>query len=173
MTTFELPFPLESVSSFFGPRRIMAESREIIPLWAEVPPVGDIIWEDHTGIDYRQPEGTPIHCPADGVASLVTDGSEPEGFSIYIQHGEHGAVMSMCAHLSGIPDLEEGQRVSQGQVIGYVGSSGNSTGPHLHFETLVRGIPYNPLTISTKWTHCNSVDWDSTANTQEEINGGN
>ena len=113
-------------------------------------------------IDYRQEGGTPIHCPADGVVSLVTDGSESEGFSIYIQHGEHGAVMSMCAHLSGIPDLEEGQRVSQGQVIGYVGSSGNSTGPHLHLETLVRGIPHNPLTVSSKWESTYSgVEWDS------------
>lgn len=162
MTTFELPFPLESVSSFFGPRRVHTATRELVSPLAEVPEGAPVEWEDHHGIDYRQEGGTPIHCPADGVVSLVTDGSESEGFSIYIQHGEHGAVMSMCAHLSGIPDLEEGQRVSQGQVIGYVGSSGNSTGPHLHLETLVRGIPHNPLTVSSKWESTYSgVEWDS------------
>ena len=160
--SFELPFPIDSISSHFGPRLINPETGELIPLWGDQLALSRGVWEDHTGTDFRQPGGTPIHCPADGVVSLVTDGSESEGFSIYIQHGEHGAVMSMCAHLSGIPDLEEGQRVTQGQIIGYVGSSGNSTGPHLHLETLVRGIPHNPLTVSSKWESTYSgVEWDS------------
>ena len=160
--SFELPFPIDSISSHFGPRLINPETGELIPLWGDQLALSRGVWQEHDGADFRQPGGTPIHCPADGVVSLVTDGSESEGFSIYIQHGEHGAVMSMCAHLSGIPDLKEGQRVPQGQVIGYVGSSGNSTGPHLHLETLVRGIPHNPLTVSSKWESTYSgVEWDS------------
>lgn len=156
--TFQLPFEIDgSVSSHFGLRQITPTDP----------------WIEHTGIDWRKPVGTPVIAAADGVVSLVLDDVDDAGYAIYIQHGEHGAVLSAYCHLDSDPLFAEMDRVKQGDVIGYVGDSGNSSDSHLHFEVLVRGIPYNPLTISTKWTHYNSVDWDSTANTQEEINGGN
>lgn len=171
MTSFTLPFELDSVSSYFGPRLIVEASGELVDPWDEITAL-NAVWQSHDGIDYRADEGTEVLSPADGVVSLVTDDDAPAGFSIHVQHGT-GAVMSISAHLMGKPNFQFGDVVKAGDVIGHVGSTGNSTGPHLHFSTLVRGIPYNPLTISTKWTHYNSVDWDSTANTQEEINGGN
>lgn len=168
--TFELPFEIGSASSHFGPRLIHPITRELIPLWSDSTTLGMGVWEDHEGIDYRQPGGTPVHCPADGVVSRVTDDEDSEGYAVYVTHGDHNAVISLCAHLSGRPDLEKGDAVSQGQIIGYVGDSGNSTGPHLHFGVLVRGVPYNPATVSSNWDYYLSVDWDSTENKETNAN---
>lgn len=162
MSDFKLPFPLESVTSFFGPRQVTAESRELVSPWSPTPPLEDVVWEDHEGFDFGQPGGTPVVCPADGVVSRVTDDDDSEGYAVYVSHGEHNAVLSVVAHLSGRPDLVEGQSVTQGQVIGYVGDSGNSTGPHLHFGVLIKGIAYNPLSVQSNWSYFLSVDWDST-----------
>ena len=162
MSEFTLPFPIDSISSHFGPRLINPETGELIPLWGDQLALSRGVWEEHMAIDYRQNAGTPILCPADGVVSRVTDGDDSEGYAVYISHGENSAVLSVCAHLSGRPDLEKGQAVSRGQIIGYVGDSGNSTGPHCHFGVLIRGIPYNPLTVAANWGYYLSVDWDST-----------
>ena len=160
--TFELPFDISSASSNFGPRLVHPVTRELIPFWSDSTTLSFGVWEDHAGIDYRQNPGTPILCPADGVVSRVTDDDDSEGYAVYISHGETSAVLSVCAHLSGRPDLEEGQAVSQGQIIGHVGDSGNSTGPHCHFGVLIRGVPYNPLTVAANWGYYLSVGWDST-----------
>ena len=150
--TFNLPFEYDgSVTRHFG------------PVWNGVE-FGD----DHLGIDWRRDEGEPVKCPADGTVSLITDNDDEAGFSLWVQHTP--AVISVFAHLMERPLIEVGDFVTQDEVIGYVGSTGNSTDPHLHFETIVLGEHYNPVTVSTKWDYYSSVDWDSTATNPEEMN---
>jgi len=95
----------------------------------------------HTGDDIRGSYGTPIHAAAAGkVISITNEGAY--GLHTVISHG--GALSTMYAHQSATA-VTVGQVVRQGQVIGYVGSSGWVTGPHLHFEVHVNGVPYDPL----------------------------
>jgi murein DD-endopeptidase MepM/ murein hydrolase activator NlpD len=95
----------------------------------------------HPGIDIAASSGTPIHAAASGRVAL---GAFTGGYGNYtcIQHG--GALSSCYAHQSRIA-VSVGQSVRQGQVIGYVGSTGHSTGPHLHFEVRINGAVTNPL----------------------------
>jgi peptidoglycan hydrolase-like protein with peptidoglycan-binding domain len=97
----------------------------------------------HTGIDYAASSGTPVR--AAGAGRVTFAGWHPGGwgFLVSIAHGR--GVRSMSAHLSRI-DVKVGQRVAAGETIGAVGSSGNSTGPHLHFELRLRGAAVDPLT---------------------------
>jgi murein DD-endopeptidase MepM/ murein hydrolase activator NlpD len=83
----------------------------------------------HSGADYSAPAGEPVLAAADGVAALV-DEHFFAGRSVFIDHGD--GLISMYFHLSAI-EVEQGETVSRGQVIGRVGSSGRATGPHLHF----------------------------------------
>ncbi len=94
----------------------------------------------HTGLDLRGEKGEPVHATADGkVAIAGRDGGY--GNLIEIDHG-HG-LSTRYGHLSEI-DVKVGQRVHIGQVIGKIGSTGRSTGPHLHYETRINGEPVNP-----------------------------
>lgn len=95
----------------------------------------------HTGVDMGAPSGTPIRAFAGGIVVDTASGG-PYGNHTFISHGN--GLFSMYAHQSRF-GVSEGQRVAKGQVIGYVGSTGYSTGPHLHFEVHVGGTPYNPL----------------------------
>ncbi len=95
----------------------------------------------HTGLDIGASSGTPILATASGlVVSTATGG--PYGWHTLISHG--GGLFSMYAHQSRF-GVSEGQRVVAGQVIGYVGSTGWSTGAHLHFEIHIGSKPYNPM----------------------------
>ena len=98
----------------------------------------------HEGVDLVAPTGTPVVAAADG---LVV-GAGPNGRYgnwIRIEHG--GKLATVYGHLSGFaPNLQPGSIVSRGDVIGYVGSTGRSTGAHLHFELQVDGKPVNPIT---------------------------
>ena len=94
----------------------------------------------HKGVDLAAPSGTPVYATADGYVSKA------EWFSSYGKYIaiEHGADMqTRFAHLSGI-EVNEGQRVRKGDLIGYVGSTGRSTGPHLHYEVRVAGLAVDP-----------------------------
>lgn len=95
----------------------------------------------HTGVDLRAGYGTPIRAAADGIVIDVASGGA-YGRRTLISHG--GGMTTMYAHQSRI-SVTEGERVDKGQVIGYVGSTGYSTGPHLHFEVHINGVPRNPL----------------------------
>jgi len=87
----------------------------------------------HQGIDIMADFGTPVLAAADGEIAKFHD-SERGGVSIY-QRDESGRLLFYYAHLGArAPGLREGQRVRQGDVIGYVGATGNATTPHLHFE---------------------------------------
>jgi murein DD-endopeptidase MepM/ murein hydrolase activator NlpD len=95
----------------------------------------------HTGIDLSAGYGTAIRSAAAGKVVYVQN-SGAYGLHTIVDHGD--GVETMYAHQSSVA-VSLGQVVSQGQTIGYVGSTGFSTGPHLHWEVHVNGVPYNPL----------------------------
>lgn len=95
----------------------------------------------HEGIDIAVAEGTPVRAAKSGTVILA---SYYGGYGNYICV-DHGGGLSTCyAHLSGYAS-STGQRVSQGQVIGYSGNTGSSTGPHLHFEVRINGAAQDPM----------------------------
>ena len=95
----------------------------------------------HKGIDLGAPTGTPIHATADGIVSRA-DNFGSYGLYVALEHG--GEIQTRYAHMSRL-NVAEGQRVKKGEVIGFVGSTGRSTGPHLHYEVRVRGEAVNPI----------------------------
>lgn len=100
----------------------------------------------HKGIDLAAPEDTPVLAAGDGVISFMDD-EEGYGELIIIEH-ENG-YQTRYGHLEDYADdLEVGSPVRQGQLIGYVGETGITSGPHLHFEIRINGVAHNPLTVS-------------------------
>ena len=95
----------------------------------------------HYGIDIGARTGTPIYAPKAGTVTSVNCGSG-YGICTIIDHG--GGVATLYAHQSR-SDVHPGQAVSQGQEIGLVGCTGFCTGPHLHFEVRLNGVPHNPI----------------------------
>jgi murein DD-endopeptidase MepM/ murein hydrolase activator NlpD len=95
----------------------------------------------HTGIDIAAAYGTPIHAAAAG-RIIYAGGMDGYGNLVFVDHG--GGISTGYAHQSSIA-VSNGQTVSQGQVIGYVGCTGHCFGPHLHFEVRVNGSPVDPL----------------------------
>ncbi|WP_370533119.1 peptidoglycan DD-metalloendopeptidase family protein [Thermus sp.] len=96
----------------------------------------------HTGIDLAAPYGTPIVAAKSGQVEVAGWSSVGYGFHVVLDHG--GGVETLYAHMSRIA-VRPGEWVEAGEVIGYVGSTGWSTGPHLHFEVRVGGVARNPL----------------------------
>lgn len=94
----------------------------------------------HSGIDLAAPEGTPVHATLGGMAT-VTMSAQGYGLHVAIDHG--GGLSSLYGHLS-TTDVTGGALVDTGAVIGQVGSTGNSTGPHLHFEIRRDNLPEDP-----------------------------
>ena len=95
---------------------------------------------NHKGIDLAQPIGTPVYATADGIVSKAEPFSS-YGNYIQIEHG--GELQTRFGHLSGFT-VVAGEQVRKGQLIGYVGSTGRSTGPHLHYEVRVAGEAVDP-----------------------------
>jgi len=112
------------VSSWFGYRRNPVTGR------------GQI----HTGVDIRAKTGTPVRAPAAGTVTFV-DWDGGYGKCVIVQHD--GRLSTRYAHLSGYA-VKLGQYVRRGQIIGYVGATGRTTGSHLHYEVLKRGAPVDP-----------------------------
>jgi murein DD-endopeptidase MepM/ murein hydrolase activator NlpD len=94
----------------------------------------------HAGIDIGTTFGAPVRAAADGVV-MVASLENGYGREIEIDHGN--GIETVYGHLSGFA-VTAGEQVKRGQVIGYVGSSGRSTGPHLHYEVRIRNTPVNP-----------------------------
>jgi murein DD-endopeptidase MepM/ murein hydrolase activator NlpD len=94
----------------------------------------------HSGVDIGSSFGHPIVAPADGVVTM-TDTMGGYGKTIMISHGN--GISTRYGHLSGFA-VTTGQHVQRGEVIGYVGESGRSTGPHLHYEVRINDTPVNP-----------------------------
>ena len=95
----------------------------------------------HTGIDIAPGYGTPIKAAKSGTV-IFAGWMGGYGNAVIISHG--GGLSTLYGHQSRMA-VHQGESVSQGQTIGYVGSTGHSTGPHLHFETRVNGSPQNPM----------------------------
>lgn len=96
--------------------------------------------EQHDGMDIGASPGTPVEAPAVGKVLLAGSGGD-YGRHVMLDHGN--GVRSLYGHLRKL-DVKSGQRVERGQVVGLVGSSGRSTGPHLHYQVMVQGKPVDP-----------------------------
>lgn len=102
-------------------------------------------WRAHKGIDYAARKGTPVRATANGIVAVST---RNRGYGKYIILKHRGRYSTVYAHLSRFAKrLRKGKRVNQGDIIGYVGSTGLATGPHLHYEFRVNGIQRNPLRV--------------------------
>jgi murein DD-endopeptidase MepM/ murein hydrolase activator NlpD len=100
----------------------------------------------HRGVDYAAPTGTPVKAAGQGKVHFVGTKSG-YGNTIILQHGHKYS--TLYAHLSRFAkNLRPGQTIKQGQIIGFVGSTGLASGPHLHYEFRINGTHHNPLTVS-------------------------
>jgi murein DD-endopeptidase MepM/ murein hydrolase activator NlpD len=122
---FGFPLPGRAVNSRFGLRQLSFEPHARM----------------HDGVDIAAPVGAQIHATAAGVVSR-TGLSASYGRFVEVNHGD--GVTSFYAHMSRTAGLQPGAKVTEGEVLGYVGSTGHSTGPHLHFEIRKDGEPLNP-----------------------------
>ncbi|MDQ2877572.1 MAG: M23 family metallopeptidase [Pseudomonadota bacterium] len=98
----------------------------------------------HKGLDIGAPWGTPIHAATGGIVQFAGRSS---GYGNFVKLAGGGGIATGYGHMSRIA-VRAGQRVAQGQVIGYVGSTGMSTGPHLHWEVWKNGVSVNPRSVS-------------------------
>lgn len=94
----------------------------------------------HKGLDISAPKGTPVMATAGGVGAF--NGRE-RGYGKIVKIAHPNGIQTWYAHLSA-SKLKRGKKVRRGQVIGKVGMTGNATGPHLHYEVRVNGVPRNP-----------------------------
>lgn len=123
------PLSFSRVSSNFNPRRRHPKLNTI---------------RAHRGVDYAAPRGTPVKAAGDGKVSF-RGRKGGYGNTVILQHG--GNITTLYAHLSKFGKYRNGQRVRQGDVIGYVGATGLATGPHLHYEYRTNGVHRNPRTV--------------------------
>ncbi len=126
---FIWPEPQAHISQPFGPSSF----------WFE-PPYGGYP-HFHTGIDLVEPFGSPVYAADDGVVALV--GSSSSGYGNFVVIAHSGGLDTLYGHLS-VAVVKLGDRVIQGQPVGLEGSSGNSTGAHLHFELRINQRPVDP-----------------------------
>jgi len=126
---FIWPEPHAQISQAFGPSALWFE-----PAYGGYP-------HFHTGIDLIEPFGSPVYAADDGIVALV--GSSSSGYGNYVVIAHSGGLDTLYGHLS-TALVKPGQLVVQGQPIGLEGSSGNSTGPHVHFELRINQTPINP-----------------------------
>lgn len=117
------------ISSYFGRRRH--------PIYKDT--------RVHWGVDYPAPKGSHIYAGGDGVVEVAQYRS---GYGNYVRIRHNSEYSTAYGHMNGFAKgIHPGTRVKQGQIIGYVGSTGRSTGPHLHYEVIRNGKRVNPLTI--------------------------
>lgn len=133
------PVDFTRISSRFNPKRLH-------PIFKTSRP--------HRGIDYAARTGTPVFATGDGRV-IKASYNNASGNYIVLQHGQ--AYTTKYLHLSK-KHVKKGQRVTQGQIIGKVGSTGYATGPHLHYEFLVSGVHRNPSTILNKLPKAKSIE---------------
>jgi murein DD-endopeptidase MepM/ murein hydrolase activator NlpD len=122
------PLNFAYISSNFNPKRMHPVLKRVRP---------------HNGTDYYAPRGTPVYAAGDGTVSR-SGYSASNGNHVFIKHAN--GIETKYLHFSKRA-VKNGQRVKQGQTIGYVGSTGLATGPHLHYEFVVNGVHRNPKTV--------------------------
>jgi murein DD-endopeptidase MepM/ murein hydrolase activator NlpD len=99
----------------------------------------------HRGVDFAAPAGTPIYAAGDGIVAVAEFNG---AYGKYVRIRHNGQYATAYAHMSRFgKSIVPGKRIRQGDVIGYVGSTGRSTGPHLHYEILVAGKQTNPMKV--------------------------
>ena len=110
----------------------------------------------HGGIDYTAPTNTPVYASQSGTVSMVSKGKLKSGYGkrIELQHDKN--YKTVYAHLNGF-NIKEGQQVDQGDIIGYVGNTGGSTAPHLHFEIHKNGKKINPEKLLSTTSKSNNT----------------
>lgn len=102
-------------------------------------------WIGHQGVDYAATTGTPIHATANGTVEFI---GQQNGYGNVIVLKHYNKITTLYAHQSRFaPNLKKGDSVEQGQLVGYVGSTGWATGPHLHYEFRIDNKPVNPLSV--------------------------
>jgi murein DD-endopeptidase MepM/ murein hydrolase activator NlpD len=140
---------LEEIDAYLSTKEsLVSDTPELAPLFGRMTSgFGVRRWrrsghsENHAGLDIAVPKGTPVHAPAEGV--VVHAGWKGDyGKMIELDHGNGHT--TRFGHLSLI-EVEIGDRVLKGQIIGAVGSTGRSTGPHLHYEVRYQGRPLDPI----------------------------
>jgi murein DD-endopeptidase MepM/ murein hydrolase activator NlpD len=137
-STFSAPFAQPAVSVPAG--MPLADARLTSGFGMRVHPVlGGL--RQHTGIDLAAPTGTPVYATADGIVSRA-DWYSSYGLYVSIEHG--ASIQTRYGHLSRLA-VAAGDSVRKGDLIGYVGSTGRSTGPHLHYEVRIDGLAVNPI----------------------------
>jgi murein DD-endopeptidase MepM/ murein hydrolase activator NlpD len=103
-------------------------------------------WKSHKGVDYAAPIGTKVKVTSDGVVSFV---GNQGGYGNVVMVTHQGHFTTVYGHLSRFAGgLHKGQRLEQGQIVGYVGMTGLTTGPHLHYEFKLNGIQRDPLKVA-------------------------
>ncbi|MBQ2061483.1 MAG: peptidoglycan DD-metalloendopeptidase family protein [Oscillospiraceae bacterium] len=140
----EDPQPVVTESGYAWPTN---DTRLITSPFGQRPAPGGIYSTNHGGVDIGANYGTNVLASKSGTV-LISRWYGGYGYCVVIQHG-YGNI-TLYGHMSRLL-CSEGQQVSQGQVIGLVGSTGNSTGPHIHFEIHENGVRVNPLNYLTGW----------------------
>lgn len=123
------PLNFSYISSNFNPKRKHPITKRV---------------KAHRGIDYSSPKGTPVYAAGNGRVTQATY-NKYNGNYVFIQHPN--GIITKYLHFSKRA-VKKGERVKQGQTIGYVGSTGMSTAPHLHYEFIYQGVHRNPRTVS-------------------------
>lgn len=148
----EIEFEKESLKEVLT---VLEKRRDILNHLPSIQPISGIIYQDfgyrrdpftgttemHNGVDIAAPYGTPIFAPADGIVSFA-GAKGGYGLTIEIDHGYgYTTLFAHCSFINVIP----GEKVKRGKAIGIVGSTGRTTGPHLHYEVHINKTPTNPL----------------------------
>ena len=126
--TFSVPVPGYAVNSPFGVRQLPGEAAP----------------RRHEGVDIAAPQGASVYVAAEGV--VLRTGYDPEGYGRFIEVRHPNGMTTLYGHLSRI-DVASGMAVAPGGRIGLVGTTGRSTGPHLHFEVRRNGGQVNPVRV--------------------------
>ena len=160
-----------------GQKTIVSRAAERLPFVPAIPPLRFGTWQDyqissqfgwrihpiggsarlHNGLDLPQPTGTPVFATADGV--VASTGSQRDGLGLYvcIEHPTTG-YLTIYGHLSTYL-VRRGDKVRRGVLIGRVGNTGRSTGPHLHYTILYRGRPVDPARYCFLWVKLARTGW--------------
>jgi murein DD-endopeptidase MepM/ murein hydrolase activator NlpD len=124
---FDTPVKGYEINSPFGPRRLAGQSAR-----------------NHEGVDIAAPQGTAVYVAAEG--SVLRSGYDAAGYGRFVEIRHPNGMSTLYGHLSRL-DVASGDRLSAGERIGLVGSTGRSTGPHLHFEVRRGGQQINPVKV--------------------------